>query len=1273
MHLFNVTPAVTKPRLASVEQIKISLRDALPVDPVFDPFPSAGAIVALRAECFCALEDDCGHAVFTAVSNIIKKEVTRQMLYSMTSKTKPCILRYNGDDRFLIFFERIGDALHFLVTLQDSFFDLEWPAEFLAWGCGGSDGKLLRGIRLQSAVHWCSSVTDTGVDPFTGTRRAKISEAEFAVGLSLLARGGETLLSHAAMEARAHETSKEIDIRCRNVVILKHPKMVTFKQTQTETPFYIAMSPRFFPRQDMFRKLPPIVSVPLSAAPVGDVSIVTVGIAGAFKLVATNYPAYMDARTRLDGIAVSTAQRFGAVKCMLPDASFDIAASLFAFWSAKDALCFASHLHEVAMTGFFPAGLDDTPFTQQVLTPDDAFLFRGFRLRIGIHRSDRIHILPETSQYGGPDVAESVFLAAAASPGHTLASFEALEAIPESIKLGPELQFSALTKSGDLFGVSRPMKVNVVLPLPIAQRFPGTPLHVTDPLVESLRRLAIACKAPPKEAATTPGPPADAVPKAQPAEVAAAESPTSPAGSPLKPSTASLASSTQLYPLAQPCEDNVAFASIRIPNCAALVERSPQAMEAGLAMYLAAVRDATKGFDGYEICQDVDGVFVIFSDLVNALRWALHLNESLMTLRWPEQLLSLEAAKEVKTSGKGSTRNVLTFRGLRALVSIDYGKPNFFMDTAVGKVIYFGNVPLRAIGASQWGHPGQIVLTQSARIGLAIPELNSVDRLAQHAITSVGSRSVTDEDTVEMFLVAFASLATRHFATFPETPKSERFITLANDIAEMKRTIHSQEHTASAVFHAPQLETCIDNLQPGNAQVGEALISDLHETVVAPAARLFGGRITLTSQTAMACTFPSCQAAYVCACFINMKLLAITPAAAVPSELLESVPSIEKAIDEKFCDPDTGATLWNGIRIASTIDATVELRWACEYSGETEGGDIVLSQRALMELDLDALRPLMLRWVFHDWAGSSNITRGSLLPLCLARRSFRRSRDTFTWAANWWSSIGATTKKVVAVQDVAKSAADEQFEAILCEIDERTDAAARAEKLVELRRLWKRERLEKDELAAKLDTQRRRKEEALGQLARADTTAAIANAQLLAAHNALRIFRSKADVFINKALQEALFGTDSADFVLQFMHAVQSFSNSSTAGAGSPEKRKATKEPEISSATASVGTVTALRELFGSYSRQSIDDEGNENRSAKLPERLTASMIGHMAKLFTSLEKMAKSKERSKGGGAVSKVVMEVMQPKKPAAPGSRPVSGSIQGMARFSPEPPEK
>jgi hypothetical protein len=957
LHLFNVTPAVTKPRLALVESIKFSLREALPVEPTNEPLPASGAIVALRAEGFCALEDDCGHHVFSSVCRIYKKTVMEQMLHSMTSRTKPVILRYDGDDRFLILFERTGDALHFLITLQDSFFEVEWPAEFLAWGCGSSDGKLLRGVRLQSALHWCSSVTDTGMDPFTDMRRAKTTETEYTVGLSLLARGGETIISEAAMEARLKESPHELDIRCRHVTFLKIPKKVTFKQTQAETTCYVAMSSRFFGRSEAFRKLPPAVPIALPAVPIGDVTIATVGISGALKLVATNYPAYMDARTRLDSLAAAAAQRFGAVKCLLPDPTHDVAVSLFAFWSPKDAVCFASHLHEVAMTGFFPSGLDDPVFTQQVFKADDSLLFRGFRLRIGLHRSDKIHIIPASAQYGGPDVAESVFLAAAASPGHTLVTSEVLEGIPESIKMGPELLFTS-TKIGDPFGVSKPGKVNVVLPHAIAFRFPGTPLHTADPVVDGLRRLALACKTAPREFNATGG--AEAKPSAT-------AEPSSPA-SPVAVQGPAAVPSQQFYPLAQPCEDSVAFASIRIPNCAALVERSPQGMEAGLSMYLAAVRDATKGFDGHEICNDVDAVFVLFSDLVNAVRWASHLQESLMQLRWPEQILSLEAAKEVKTSVKGSTRSIVAFRGLRVLVAIDYGKPNFFMDTTAGKVIYYGAVPLRAVGTAQWGHAGQIVLTEFARVGLTAPELAAAERLPQHAIASVGPRSVTDEDTVELFLFTPHSLSSRHYPSFPETPKHERFIALANDIAEAKRTIHSQEHTAGAVFHAPALEKAVDPLQPGNTQVIEALINDLHDNVVVPAARLFGGRVVLTVQSALACTFPSCQAAYACACFINMKLLAIAPAAGVPPELIQSMPNlVPSVVNEKAVDPETGATLWNGIRIATTIDATTELRTACEFSAETEGGDIVLSQRAIRELD-ETIRPVAIRWLHHDWA-----------------------------------------------------------------------------------------------------------------------------------------------------------------------------------------------------------------------------------------------------------------------------------------------------------------
>ena len=1224
-HLFHLAPAVAKARLASSDpSAKIQLHDAFPVELVGNPLPPSGAIVSLRAEGFDALEDDCGHAVLEAACKVYRREVYMQLLYSMTGKVKPTVLRHHGDDRFLILFERVCDALHFTITLQDALFEADWAPEFLSWGCGAADGKLLRGVRLQSGIHWCTSITSKGVDPFSGVQRAVLPESEFPVGLSLLARGGETVLSQAAMDAAQHESFPELDVRCRHVTILKTVKKVVFKQTQAETLCHVAMSSRFFGRQEAFRKLLPLpAELPFDAVPFGDVAIVTVGISGAFKLVSANYPAFMDARLRLDGIAVATARRFGGVKCALADPAQDIAVNMFVFWSVKDAVCFAAQLHEVAMTGYFPDGLEDPVYTHKVLTPDDALLFRGFRLRVGIHRSDRVHVQPGTCMYSGPDVAESVFLSAAAFPGHTLLSQEAQEALTDQFKLLPEFQFSP-TKQGDFFGVTNPAKVCVVLPRTLMARFPGAPLHQLDPLVEALRRLAVLSKAVPKESPE--------------------------------------ASQQSFYPLAQPCEGNLAFAVIRIPNSAALIDRVPQAMETAMALYLSAIREATKGFEGYEIAQDVDAVFVLFSDVVSAVRWAAHLQESLMAIRWPDQIIALEAGKEVKSSVKGSTRSTLTFRGLRSLIVIDFGKPQFYLDSATRKIVYYGAVPLRALGLSQWGHGGQTVLTQHTREALAAPELGAVDRLPPHLISSVGPRSVTDEDTVDLFLFIPQSLASRHFPSFPDTPKHERFGILANDIAEVKRTIHSQDHSACAVFHAPGLELGSEPLKPGNTQAIDGLRNELQDNTILPAVRLYGGRIVATFQSALACTFPTTYAAYLCACFINTKLLTMSPATQV--DLTQCPYLAPSVVNEKVQDPETGRVLWNGVRVATTIDAAAaDLRSLCEICHETEGGDIVVTQRGLRELaELEAIRPVVIRWLHHSLAGSDGLTRASLLPSCIGRRSFLRVHGNFTWSSKWWSEIGAAKKPTV--QDVSKSAADEQFDLLIAEIDERTDAAARAEKLAELRRLWKRERFEKDELSAKLEIQRRRKEEALGQLARAETTAAVANTQLLAAHNALRIFRNKADVFIHKAsVDNALFGNDSTDFVLQFMHSVQIHGSAATSTQTTDQKKKPTKEPEISVATASVGTVSQLRELFNNYTKQSIDDEGNESRSAKQPEKLAASMIGHMAKLFVSLEKMAKSKDRLNRGG-VPKGDSNALTPRKPAS--SRPVSGS-SALSRFS------
>ena len=89
---------------------------------------------------------------------------------------------------------------------------------------------------------------------------------------------------------------------------------------------------------------------------------------------------------------------------------------------------------------------------------------------------------------------------------------------------------------------------------------------------------------------------------------------------------------------------------------------------------------------GYEVKTEGDAFMVAFPEATMAVKWCLDVQESLLTVSWPEALYSHEKSTIVESKRSGK----LLYRGLRVRMGIHTGHPSAEEDPVTGRMDYFG-------------------------------------------------------------------------------------------------------------------------------------------------------------------------------------------------------------------------------------------------------------------------------------------------------------------------------------------------------------------------------------------------------------------------------------------------------------------------------------------------------------------------------------------------------------------------------------------------------
>lgn len=205
----------------------------------------------------------------------------------------------------------------------------------------------------------------------------------------------------------------------------------------------------------------------------------------------------------------------------------------------------------------------------------------------------------------------------------------------------------------------------------------------------------------------------------------------------------------------------VAFVFTDVQGSTRLWEKAPAVMRSALDLHNGLFRRFLEEERGYEVKTEGDAFMIAFADPLDAFRWCVDVQRTLVSLPWPPELATLpDAAEERDASG------VVFFRGLRVRMGIHVGDPEAIPDPKSGRMDYFGPPVNRAARVSGAAHGGQILVSGDAWRALE-------SRLVQaplHRSRSLGEHLLKGLETPEL-LVEIVPEAFRA-RTFPP-PKTE--------------------------------------------------------------------------------------------------------------------------------------------------------------------------------------------------------------------------------------------------------------------------------------------------------------------------------------------------------------------------------------------------------------------------------------------------------------------------------------------------------------------
>lgn len=175
-----------------------------------------------------------------------------------------------------------------------------------------------------------------------------------------------------------------------------------------------------------------------------------------------------------------------------------------------------------------------------------------------------------------------------------------------------------------------------------------------------------------------------------------------------------------------------------IKSSTLLWETFPAAMQSAIKLHNSVMRRQLRIIGGYEVKTEGDAFMVSFPTATSALLWAFAVQQALLEVQWPSEVLSSVLGQEVYDNDQ-----TLIFKGLSVRMGIHWGQPVCENDPVTRRMDYFGPMVNRASRISAIADGGQITVSTDfvSEIQRCLETYSESDRSG-----STGSEDAFDND-----------------------------------------------------------------------------------------------------------------------------------------------------------------------------------------------------------------------------------------------------------------------------------------------------------------------------------------------------------------------------------------------------------------------------------------------------------------------------------------------------------------------------------------------
>lgn len=177
-------------------------------------------------------------------------------------------------------------------------------------------------------------------------------------------------------------------------------------------------------------------------------------------------------------------------------------------------------------------------------------------------------------------------------------------------------------------------------------------------------------------------------------------------------------------------------------------EKRPLAMRVAIREHNALMRRNLRACNGYEVKTEGDAFIVSFKNVLDALKWCLTVQQQLLEVDWPQEILDSPDGKDVfgprNSNDQNDPNDVLLYRGLAVRMGVHCGTPVCELDPITRRMDYFGPMVNKTARIGGHGEGGQILVSQDVEKAYRKLNLGTVMKDGQ---TEEGSQNCRTSST----------------------------------------------------------------------------------------------------------------------------------------------------------------------------------------------------------------------------------------------------------------------------------------------------------------------------------------------------------------------------------------------------------------------------------------------------------------------------------------------------------------------------------------------